>query len=255
MPPRYQRSGAFIDASVSPSGRALPVKSYQYDAVIDLMLLEPGISLSEIARRLGKSPAWMTWLTKSDAFRDMYEERRRLKNQQVHEELHLALTKVARQGLDILSTRMEKNPNAVGIQQALDVADKALERLGYGVKLPGTLIDARSQMQVVLSEADFAKAQAVVRGLEAENAAKPGASPPVLASPVARDTRAPPAALEELLAKSGFGDAGDGESARSVQGNSWSSAAGGNFHSPRVASPEEADDGGEEEWPSLSEED
>ena len=251
MPPRYQRSGAFIDASVSPSGRALPVKSYQYDAVIDLMLLEPGISLSEIARRLGKSPAWMTWLTKSDAFRDMYEERRRLKNQQVHEELHLALTKVARQGLDILSTRMEKNPNAVGIQQALDVADKALERLGYGVKLPGTLIDARSQMQVVLSEADFAKAQAVVRGLEAENAAKA----PVLASPVARDTRAPQAALGELLEKSGFGDAGDGESARGISRHSWSSAAGGNFHSPGVASPEEADDGGEEEWPSLSEED
>jgi hypothetical protein len=240
---KYARTKQTIDWAVGDNDRQLPMRSYQFDGVIDLMLAEPGLSLAEIGKRLGKSPAWMTYVTKSDAFRDIYEERRREKNEAVHEELNQALTKVAKQGLDILSTRMEKNPNSVGIQQALDVADKALERLGYGVKLPGTLIDARSQMQVVLSEADFMRAQAVVRGLEKENALT---APQVLVPP--------PDDLADLLAKSGFDGRGEGEAAGDVSRHSWSGATRSDHSSTGVASREEAEDGGEEEWTSLSEE-
>lgn len=229
---KYARSAANIDWAEAPNGRQLPPKSYQYDAVIDLMLAEPGLSLSAIGARLGKSPAWMSYITKSDAFRDIYEERRRAKNAAIHEDLNNALTKVAKQGLDILSSRMEKNPNSVGIQQALDVADKALERLGYGVKLPGTVIDARSQTQVVLSEADFMRAQAVVRGLEADNA-----------------LAAPPSDLEGILDASGF------NGSKGIPPDPRRGGEGGGDEPTDIPEEDEPDDvDGEEERPSLSEE-
>src|SRR6516164_6075397 len=101
MPLKYNRTGATIDWVKSPAGRQLPMKSYQYDAVIDIMLAEPGLSLSEVGRRLNKSPSWMSWLTKSDAFRDIYDARRAQENQIVSDELNNALVKVARQSLDM----------------------------------------------------------------------------------------------------------------------------------------------------------
>src|SRR5262245_50748933 len=132
----------------------------------------------------------MTWVTKSDAFRDIYDERRRQKNLAVHEALSGTLAKVAQQSLDILSDRLDKNPAGIATSAVLEVADKALERLGYGVKLPGTVIDARSQ-NITLSSEDFALAQSVVRGLENEHSARSAVVPIDPLRPI-RGTVAPP---------------------------------------------------------------
>jgi len=179
------------------------MKSYQYDAVIDIMLAEPGLSLSEVGRRLNKSPSWMSWLTKSDAFRDIYDARRAQKNQIVSDELNNALVKVARQSLDIVSERMEKNPSSVSLAAALEVADKSLERLGYGVKLPGVVVDARSQQSnsFVLSAEEFERAQNVVRGLEDDNSSQRKIRAP---SAIAEPIQTAKQRVDELLASAGF---------------------------------------------------
>ena len=136
------------------------------------------------------------------------------------EELNSALTKVARTSLGIIGERLEKNPAGVSTGQALEIADKALERLGYGVKLPGTVIDARSA-SLVLSSEDFALAQSVVRGLEADRA---NATPSDKLTPV-RGAVAPPISapaeavksVRDILDSYGFamGFGGEAESERS----------------------------------------
>lgn len=164
---QYQRPVGAINDAVTPGGRRMVLRVHQYDAIVDLMLSEPTITNSEIARRLGRTPAWMTWITHSDAFKDHYEKRRREKNALVHQGLADQLASVAKQGLDRMEDILKNNPKSVNLASALEVVDTTLERLGYGVQVKEPAAAAPSVTNVIqLSADDFRAVHGVLRSHE-----------------------------------------------------------------------------------------
>lgn len=169
MPPTYARAANAVNNSITPAGRRLSPRLHQFDAIIDLMLTEPTITLTEIGKRLRRSTPWVSYMVHSDAFRDLYEERRREKNAAIHEEVQGQLASVALKSLSRLDSILETNPQSVNVKAALEIADKTLERMGYGVALPGASAAAvNTQVNVSLSAADFADVQSALRAKEEE---------------------------------------------------------------------------------------
>lgn len=148
--------------------RRLTPKLHQFDAIIDILLSEPTISLKEVGARLGRSSAWVSYMVHSGTFRDLYEERRREKNAEINQDLTQRLAAVATKSLQKLEEVLEKNPEKINPMQALEIADKSLERMGYGVKLPGTIVpdNVLTAPPMTLSAEDFAHVQSVVRSVE-----------------------------------------------------------------------------------------
>lgn len=165
MPLVATRDPLNIDESKGFAGRSLAPKLTLYDAIIDLMLSEPGISLKEIGARIGRSPAFMTYTVHTDHFRDLLRRRREAKNAAIDAELTMHLKEVAVKAVKVLDKKLT-NDAAINPIQAKEIADTVLQRLGYGVK---TNNDAQVAIQtnvITLSPEDFSHAQNVVRTVE-----------------------------------------------------------------------------------------
>lgn len=162
-----------------PSGRRPTSRIHMFDAIIELMIADHALTLKDIASRLGRSAVWVSYIVRSDAFRDLYERRRREANQQIHQDVAESLARVAMKGLAKIEHTFDNNPAKITPSFALEVASMGLEKLGYGVKLPGSPI---TQVNVnTISPEDFVKAQAIVRSAEAAPA--PNASVVSLPTP------------------------------------------------------------------------
>ena len=108
--------------------------SYWYDAIIDIMLAEPGIEQRELARRFGKSEPTMRMLLNSDMFKNRYDTRRRELNERMADEISQETSTVALLSLREVTKRLRDNPAAIPIGQLTEISHSTLDRLGYGQK-------------------------------------------------------------------------------------------------------------------------
>lgn len=106
--------------------------STQHEAIADYLLAFPERSKRECAEAMGVSPAWLSTVINSNAFRAYMTERRRDYNQVLHEEVVAKMYKVVGDSLDTLD-RVVLNPET-DPRLVLDIKDKTLEQLGYGSK-------------------------------------------------------------------------------------------------------------------------
>ncbi len=108
--------------------------NFWYDHIIDMMLANPKVTNADIARSTGRTANWISMVKNSDAFRARYAQRRdevtTLLNDTIGEKLGL----VASKGLDILLEKMNKVGGNVTLEEAVDLNDKVLARLGYGTR-------------------------------------------------------------------------------------------------------------------------
>lgn len=163
-----------IDAGVTPTGREHTLRLYQFDAIIDLMLAEPRLYHKQIAERLGRTPAWISYIVNSDSFKAIYEQRRSMTNAAVSLAITGELQKIAIASLSELAQRIENNPAKFSDKGLLEVTDSTLQRLGYGVALPGSAppgvtVFAGNGAQVAIASAsreDLLRAQEQIRARE-----------------------------------------------------------------------------------------
>lgn len=150
--------------------RGTGFRAYRQDAIVDLMLAEPELTIVKIAARLKITPQTVSNIIHSDAFQMLYEERRRTHNTRLSEAIETKLKAVAMGALDLVNERIAQNPASVTTGVAIDVASKALERLGYGVKLPGQVpgVVVNNQQVIVASSADVMAARDLIRANEAK---------------------------------------------------------------------------------------
>jgi hypothetical protein len=120
---------------------------YWYDNIIDILLAEPHLSQKEIALKLGRHAATIGMIMNSDLFRARYEQRRSAKSLALQETLNGKLTATATLALEITEEVLRKKRDQVPLGELVDVADKALARLGYGPKVQS------SSAQVVVNNA------------------------------------------------------------------------------------------------------
>ncbi len=122
------------------NGEVVAVKglSHRHEAIVDLMLLHPGKSKGWIAEQLGFTPAWLSTVTRSDAFVEYYNARREQANASKLKEIYDQQVDVARKAytrLDEYLTGDEVHP-----QMALNIAVHTSAAIGAGPKRT-TIVD------------------------------------------------------------------------------------------------------------------
>lgn len=154
--------------------------SHRHDRIIDWLIANPERPLRECAEQVGVTQAWLSCIIHSDAFQAEYHARR---DSVVHPELRSLsekLTELAHHSIEQLHKRVASG--AVDDPKVLmDVADKTLGKLGYGVQKGGpggggqvnvqnnyytapvdreSLAQARSRMHSLFSSPDEVRAEA-----------------------------------------------------------------------------------------------
>lgn len=107
--------------------------SWWYDAIIDEMLASPQSTKKQIAAKLGIAYATIILITTSDLFRMRFEMRRGLLNDDITAHISHQLSKVASKTLDLTLDVLERKQDSIPLPQLVDLQEKVLTRLGYGL--------------------------------------------------------------------------------------------------------------------------
>lgn len=111
------------------TGRELgPAKvSYTHDAMIDLMLMRPGISQQEIALYFNYTPNWVSRVVGSDSFQARLAQRKdEIVTPAIRENLEDRMAALADQSLDILQNKLKATSSPDLAFKALELSTKAL---------------------------------------------------------------------------------------------------------------------------------
>lgn len=167
-----------------PAGAWQPQKAmYWYDSIIDDFFANPGTTIKECAARLGRSPVTISLIVRSDLFKARYAQRRDCFNEELDLRLVGKLARVAETALDLTQEVLEKKRDSVPLPLLHQIAEGAMERLGYGPK-PAQGASAPVQVNINNNQAVTASPNALrearekLKLLEASNANLP---PPAVA--------------------------------------------------------------------------
>jgi hypothetical protein len=121
-----------------------------YWALIDEMIANPELTKKELAARFKVSEVCIHLITTSDVFNAYLAERRAGNSKMLDEAIRLKLGKVADKTLEMIERVIEKKQDSIPLDQLTSLADKTLERLGYGVKGSGVTVNSSGPTQVVV---------------------------------------------------------------------------------------------------------
>lgn len=126
-------------SQIIPSMPAIQTVKYTHDAIIDEILLNPGVSQGELALMFGYSQAWMSIIINSDAFKHRLADRKgELVDPSITASIENRLDAVARRSLDRLMEEIEKP----GPKKILDLV--AAAKLGVGDR---NLVNSKPSVQ------------------------------------------------------------------------------------------------------------
>lgn len=108
--------------------------NHRHDAIAEWLIANPDKTLGECAATFGYTQSWLSIIVNSDAFRAVYEA----KLGEYHDERIVPLRDkvhgIANRAVEKLGVSLDA---ATDPDFILDVADKMLNRLGYGAKASG----------------------------------------------------------------------------------------------------------------------
>lgn len=101
--------------------------SYNHDAMIDLILQEPSVTMVELGQLFGYSAGWVSRVVASDAFQARLAERKAvLVDPHVAQSLNERLAGVAMHSIELVGQKLEAEKSADYAMEALGVTAKAL---------------------------------------------------------------------------------------------------------------------------------
>lgn len=153
----------------NPATGRIEIKSvsHMHEAIMNWMLLNPGLPMRYCADEFGVSQSWLSTLKNSNLFRARLAEKQKEVDVAVQEHvlgLEEKMKGVAELGVERLGQMVEttKDPKFL-----LDVTDKILNRLGHGKPPPGpgqaSHIGEQNNFYVT-SSAELARARDKIRG-------------------------------------------------------------------------------------------
>lgn len=111
---------------------------YTHEAIIDLVLSRPGIRQAEIAALIERTPAWVSTIMASDAFKAKLEERRaEVVDPYVAATVNDRLQAVAHASLERILEKVSTPGLTVADDFLVKTAKLATDALGYGAKPAG----------------------------------------------------------------------------------------------------------------------
>ena len=112
-----------------------------HEAVIDMWLIDPTLQQGEIARRLGKTQAWLSILVNSDAFRAKYAARKaELVDPYISEGAETRLKAVVSEAANELVRRLTVAPASLSTKDLNATISSASRALGMGAGPSGPSI-------------------------------------------------------------------------------------------------------------------
>jgi hypothetical protein len=127
---RYQ--GLAAAKGYDQEGPRLHKLRYTHEAMIDIIIAEPGIKQNELAIRFGVSVPWVSRIIGSDAFQGALAKRREeLTDPFLVATLEERMTGVAMQALDVIGEKLALTQN---VDVALKAYDISMKALGFGAK-------------------------------------------------------------------------------------------------------------------------
>lgn len=108
--------------------------SYSHDAMIDLIIANPGVNQGELAQAFGYTEAWVSQVMSSDAFKERLASRKKeLVDPAIIASIEQRFEAVAMLSLERLKEKLEKSalPTMDTILAGVNVASRAL---GYGAR-------------------------------------------------------------------------------------------------------------------------
>jgi len=147
LPPPPEMAGTPVDAPLDSSSaefRALnkiydPTKAiakvnYSHDAMIDLIIANPGVNQGELAKVFGYTEGWVSQVMASDAFKERLTVRKKeLVDPAIVASIEERFQAVAMLSLERLKERLEKAA-APSMETILSGAELAAKALGYGAR-------------------------------------------------------------------------------------------------------------------------
>lgn len=152
--------------------------SWQHEALADLMITEPQLSLGECAKRLGFTLAWLSIVKNSDSFKDYFTLRRKVHSDALTIGIKEKAAALAEMSLDVLieDTQVKLDNNAMSASEARENLDLVAKRFGFD----GTVGPQRAAAQVTLN-VGMVTAEALEQAREKLRAIDvPAATPTVL---------------------------------------------------------------------------
>lgn len=100
---------------------------YTHEAMVDLILAEPGVSDAELAEVFGYTPHWVCTVRNSDTFKARLAERRReVIDPMIRRTVQDRLEGVANHAIDVLSAKLSAEQSASTAIGALGLATTVL---------------------------------------------------------------------------------------------------------------------------------
>lgn len=115
-----------------------------HEQIADWLLANPGGKLGDCAAFFGKAPTTISNIVNSDAFRAYYAKRRAEFHERLDESIVDKTAKVTSEALDLLLENLQSKRTAVPIKTLSELADRGLERLGYGVAQPQSAVNVNA---------------------------------------------------------------------------------------------------------------
>lgn len=116
------------------AANALARVRYSHDAMIDLLLTEPGISQNKIAKVFGYSVPWVSRVINSDAFNARLAERKtEIIDPAILMNFDERLAAMASQSLDLVVEKLA-SPGGGTFDNALKALELSTRAMGYGAK-------------------------------------------------------------------------------------------------------------------------
>jgi len=130
--PRYQ--GLAAEKGYDQSYSRVNKLRYSHEAMIDVIIAEPGIKQNELATKFGVSVPWISRIIGSDAFQASLAKRREeLTDPFLVATIEERMQGVAMQSLDVIAEKLALPTITLdGAMKALDITSKAL---GFGAKV------------------------------------------------------------------------------------------------------------------------
>lgn len=121
-----------LEGTVSAANAIVRVR-YSHDAMIDLLMAEPGILQSKIAKVFGYTQAWVSRVINSDAFNARLAERKtEIIDPTIIMNFEERLQAMAGQSLDIVVEKLATTGGS--FDNALKALEMSTKALGYGAK-------------------------------------------------------------------------------------------------------------------------
>lgn len=142
-----------------------------HDTIIDILLVEPTLTQKEVAARIGRSVVAVSYVMGSDLFKARYEARRLLINETLAQAITGKLTRLAVDAIEITHEKLKLQRDKLPFEDLVDVTDKTLSRLGYGMKTaanPAVVINNNQQVVAPISADELEAIRARLRAEQAK---------------------------------------------------------------------------------------